>query len=206
MISAPSQHPLCSPFPARPVSAPNSLPEPSPAGLRNESCTDPLEQPFFGSIFAKGQAGDATVPMQWAPPAGLVLAVLFIFVLDLPTVAVIITLLGIWLTTAMSSQCVGQSGINPMEVFGIFVMAIAKLDKCQCNKLASIATTATHKAIRPVHSTADGDTIYLMASGEPEVGVDAPGALATECIGCAINRDILNTEPPYGLKAAKPFP
>lgn len=27
----------------------------------------------------------------------------------------------------MSSQCVGQSGINPMEVFGIFVMAIAKV-------------------------------------------------------------------------------
>lgn len=74
-------------------------------------------------------------------------------------------------------------------------MAIAKPDKCQCNTLASIATTATHKAIRPVHSTADRDTIYLMANGELEVGVDAPGALATECIGCAINRDILNAEP-----------
>ena len=57
----------------------------------------------------------------------MILAVLFIFVLDLPIVAVIITLLGVWLTTAMSSQCVGQSGINPMEVFGIFVMAIAKV-------------------------------------------------------------------------------
>ena len=57
----------------------------------------------------------------------LIFAVLYIFVLDLPIVAVIITLLGVWLTTAMSSQCVGQSGINPMEVFGIFVMAIAKV-------------------------------------------------------------------------------
>ena len=87
----------------------------------------PRAKSIFGGMFAKGQAGDAIVPMRWAPIAILILAVLFIFVLDLPIVAVIITLLGVWLTTAMSSQCVGQSGINPIEVFGIFVMAIAKV-------------------------------------------------------------------------------
>ena len=87
----------------------------------------PRAKNIFGGMFAKGQGGDAIVPMRWAPIVILILAVLFIFVLDLPVVAVIITLLGVWLTTAMSSQCVGQSGINPMEVFGIFVMAIAKV-------------------------------------------------------------------------------
>ena len=87
----------------------------------------PRAKNIFGGMFNKGQAGDAIVPMRWAPIVILILAVLFIFVLDLPVVAVIITLLGVWLTTAMSSQCVGQSGINPMEVFGIFVMAIAKV-------------------------------------------------------------------------------
>ena len=86
----------------------------------------PRAKSIFGSMFSKGQVGDAIVPMQWAPPVVLLLAILFVVVLDLPVVAVIITLLGVWLTTAMSSQCVGQSGINPMEVFGIFVMAIAK--------------------------------------------------------------------------------
>ena len=87
----------------------------------------PRAKNIFGGMFSKGQAGDAIVPMRWAPIVILILAVLFIFVLDLPVVAVIITLLGVWLTTAMSSQCVGQSGINPMEVFGISVMAIAKV-------------------------------------------------------------------------------
>ena len=87
----------------------------------------PRAKAIFGGMFNKDQAGDAIVSMRWAPVAILILAVLFIFVLDLPIVAVIITLLGVWLTTAMSSQCVGQSGINPMEVFGIFVMAIAKV-------------------------------------------------------------------------------
>ena len=87
----------------------------------------PRAKAIFGGMFNKDQAGDAIVSMRWAPVAILILAVLFIFVLDLPIIAVIITLLGVWLTTAMSSQCVGQSGINPMEVFGIFVMAIAKV-------------------------------------------------------------------------------
>ena len=106
----------------------------------------PRAKTIFGSMFAKGQAGDAIVPMQWAPPVVLILAVLFIFVLDLPIVAVIITLLGVWLTTAMSSQCVGQSGINPMEVFGIFVMAIAKavcgLEVTQAVFIAAIVAIA----------------------------------------------------------------
>lgn len=106
----------------------------------------PRAKSIFGSMFAKGQAGDAIVPMRWAPPVVLVLALLFIFVLDLPVVAVIITLLGVWLTTAMSSQCVGQSGINPMEVFGIFVMAIAKavcsLDVAQAVFIAAIVAIA----------------------------------------------------------------
>ncbi|MDO5139880.1 MAG: OPT/YSL family transporter [Eubacteriales bacterium] len=87
----------------------------------------PRAKQIFGGMFAKDQVGDAIVPMRWAPFVILALAVLFIFVLDMPVVAVIITLLGVWLTTAMSSQCVGQSAINPMEVFGIFVMAIAKV-------------------------------------------------------------------------------
>lgn len=85
------------------------------------------------------------------------------------------------------------------------VITNAKLDKCQCNKLASIAHNGFAQAIRPVHSTADGDTIFLMTTGEVEVGVDAVGALITECMGRAINRAALLAEPAYGLKAAKDF-
>ena len=85
------------------------------------------------------------------------------------------------------------------------VITNAKLDKCQCNKLASIAHNGFAQAIRPVHSTADGDTIFLMTTGEVEVGVDAVGALITECMGRAIGRAALLAEPAYGLKAAKDF-
>ena len=85
------------------------------------------------------------------------------------------------------------------------VITNAKLDKCQCNKLSSIAHNGYAQAIRPVHCAADGDTIFLMTTGEVEVGVDAVGALITECMGRAINRAALNTEPAYGLKSAQSF-
>ena len=85
------------------------------------------------------------------------------------------------------------------------IITNAKLDKCQCNKLASISHNGFAQAIRPVHSTADGDTIFVMASGEVEVGVDALGALMTECMARAINRAALTAEPAYGLKSAQSF-
>ena len=56
-----------------------------------------------------------------------------------------------------------------------------------------------------MHTTADGDTIFVMASGEVEVGVDALGALMTECMARAINRAALTAEPAYGLKSAQSF-
>ncbi|MGI6029228.1 MAG: P1 family peptidase [Candidatus Heteroscillospira sp.] len=85
------------------------------------------------------------------------------------------------------------------------VITNAKLTKSQCNKLASIAHNGYAQAIRPVHSTADGDTIFVMSTGEVEVGVDALGALVTECMARAINRAALTSEPAYGLPAARSF-
>jgi uncharacterized oligopeptide transporter (OPT) family protein len=36
--------------------------------------------------------------------------------------ASVITILGVWLTTAMAASITGQTGINPMEIFGILVL------------------------------------------------------------------------------------
>ena len=120
----------------------------------------PRAKNIFGGMFNKGQGSDAIVPMRWAPVVILILAVLFIFVLDLPVLAVIITLLGVWLTTAMSSQCVGQSGINPMEVFGIFVMAIAKV---ACNLEVTQAVFVA--AIVAIAAGLTGDVMNDFKSG-----------------------------------------
>lgn len=40
--------------------------------------------------------------------------------------ASVITIVGVWLTTAMAASITGQTGINPMEIFGILVLLAAK--------------------------------------------------------------------------------
>ncbi len=81
------------------------------------------------------------------------------------------------------------------------VITNAKLTKAQCNKLASIAHNGYAKAIRPVHTSVDGDTIYVLATGEVEVNTDALGALATEVVAKAIKNAVIHAKAAYGLKA-----
>lgn len=79
------------------------------------------------------------------------------------------------------------------------IITNAKLDKCQCNKLASIAHNGYAQAIRPVHTSADGDTIFVMASGKVECGADAVGCLATECMARAINEAVYNARTEFNV-------
>jgi L-aminopeptidase/D-esterase-like protein len=85
------------------------------------------------------------------------------------------------------------------------IVTNAKLTKSQANKLASIAHNGFARAIRPVHTMADGDTIFVLATGEVDVMPDAVGALATDVMGRAVNRAARMAEPAYGLKAARDF-
>ena len=86
----------------------------------------PKSKQIFGSMFFKSSAGDAIVPMRWAPFAMVILAFVFTLVLHMGVVPSIITIIGVWVTTGMAAECVGMSGINPMEIFGIIVLIAAK--------------------------------------------------------------------------------
>lgn len=136
----------------------------------------PKLKQIFGGLFVK-KNGSNTAALAAMPVVVLVLAVLFIFVLDLPVVAVIVTLLGVWLTTAMSSQCVGQSGINPMEVFGIFVMAIAKL----CCRL-DVQQAVYVAAIVAIAAGLTGDVMNDFKSGSI-LHTDPKAQWIAECVG-----------------------
>lgn len=81
----------------------------------------------------------------------------------------------------------------------------AKLDKTQCSKLAQIAHNGYARTIQPVHTSADGDSIFVLATGEVDVAPDCLGALATEVMGRAVNKAARAAAPAYGLKAACDF-
>jgi len=87
----------------------------------------PKAKEIFGPMFSKSAMAESLVNLRWSPVVLAALAVLFATVCQMGPVASVITILGVWLATAMSAQCVGQSGINPMEVFGIIVLLAAKL-------------------------------------------------------------------------------
>lgn len=57
------------------------------------------------------------------------------------------------------------------------VATTAALSKAECNKLASVAHDGLARAIRPVHSMLDGDSIFAVATGRDDVGsmVDSSG-------------------------------
>ncbi len=51
-------------------------------------------------------------------------ALVLCFVLGLGPLPSIVIVLFVWITTAMSAQSVGQTGIDPMEIFGLIVLLI----------------------------------------------------------------------------------
>ncbi len=81
----------------------------------------------------------------------------------------------------------------------------AKLTKTQCNQLASILHDGYARAIKPVHTTVDGDTIFVMTTGEKPVNFDAFAALATDILQFSVIDGVISATSAYGLPAASEF-
>jgi len=59
------------------------------------------------------------------------------------------------------------------------------------------------RTISPAHTMFDGDTIFCMATGEVEAGVNVVGAITAEVMARAIVKAVKSTESLYGLKCYK---
>ncbi|MDO4806371.1 MAG: P1 family peptidase [Coriobacteriales bacterium] len=85
------------------------------------------------------------------------------------------------------------------------VVTNAKLTKAQATKVAQMSADAYAHTIRPVHTTNDGDTVFVACTGEVDCHVDVVGMLATRALEQAIANAAYNAEAAYGLKAARDF-
>jgi len=83
------------------------------------------------------------------------------------------------------------------------IITNAKLTKTQCSKMASMAHNGYAAAIKPVHTSADGDTIFYLAKGSVEVNADALGDLGAYVMAKAINEGVRSAESAYGFKAMR---
>jgi L-aminopeptidase/D-esterase-like protein/GNAT superfamily N-acetyltransferase len=75
----------------------------------------------------------------------------------------------------------------------------ARLDKEGANVLAQMAGSGLARAVRPVHTQVDGDTVFALASGERDCDVNLLGAVAAELVALATMRGVLTARPLGGL-------
>ena len=79
------------------------------------------------------------------------------------------------------------------------IVTNAKFHKTQLTKIAGMTHNGYARAIRPVHTTADGDSIYALSLGELPGDVNVVGAMAARAMELAIVRAVRAAKPAYGL-------
>lgn len=83
------------------------------------------------------------------------------------------------------------------------VITNAKFNKAELSKIAGMAHDGMARAIRPVHTMYDGDSIYALSHGEVFADINLVGVLAAKAFGCAIVNGAMNSETAYGILGRK---
>lgn len=83
------------------------------------------------------------------------------------------------------------------------VMTNAAFTKAQLCKIAGMAQDGYARAIRPVHTSADGDSAYALSTGTFRADMDLVGVLAADVMAKAIRNAVLHAESGYGYPAMR---
>lgn len=101
---------------------------------------------FIRSQIAQRSAQKASFRFNKLFWAGLVISLLLWLTTSLTFLHVILLVIGIWITTSMAALLTGQTGINPMEIFGILVLLgiqlVQRPDMVTSFMIAGIAAVA----------------------------------------------------------------
>ena len=82
------------------------------------------------------------------------------------------------------------------------IITNAHFEKAQLCKIAGMGHDGFARSINPVHTTADGDSIYAVSVGEVSADQDLVGALGAQVLSEAIVRAVTAAESAYGLPCA----
>ncbi len=85
------------------------------------------------------------------------------------------------------------------------VITNAAFSKAALCKIAGMAQDGYARSIRPVHTTADGDSIYALSTGTVAADQDLVGALAAEVISEAVTQAVKRAQSAYGYPAYEDF-
>lgn len=90
---------------------------------------------------------------------------------------------------------------NTNTTIGV-VATNAVLSKSEGNKVAEVSHNGYARAIKPVHTTVDGDAIFVMGTNKVKADLNLISLLAVEAVEKAIANAVLSAKGTLGLKAA----
>jgi L-aminopeptidase/D-esterase-like protein len=79
----------------------------------------------------------------------------------------------------------------------------AVLTKAEANKLACVSQNGIARAVRPAHTTSDGDTVFTMATGKVKADPDVVGILAARSVENAILQAVRSARSVSGFPACQ---
>ena len=82
-------------------------------------------------------------------------------------------------------------------------MTNAAFSKAELTRVASTAHNGFARAIRPVHTTADGDSIYACSVGHEKADLNAVATLASYVMAKAIGVGVRAARDGFGLPCAQ---
>lgn len=171
----------------------------------------------MGGVSPTGKAGPMKAGIGSAAirlPSGLVVAALVAVnavgdVIDPATGQVIAGARGADGTLLDARKLLRAGGTRPGRVgenttIGV-VATNARLTKVEAQKIAQMAHDGYARAISPVHTPADGDTIFSLATGtwDGQASYGTIGALAAEVMADAIVRAATQASASHGLPSAR---
>lgn len=108
-------------------------------------------------------------------------------------------------TLAVMNSLAGRSILHfatrQNTVIGV-VATNAKLSKEQANYVAMMAQDGLAMSIRPAHTLLDGDTLFVMATGEKRADPNIIGAYSAQVVARAIVNAVLYAQPVGGIPCA----
>jgi len=79
------------------------------------------------------------------------------------------------------------------------IVTNARLTKVQAARVADLGHSGIARAIRPAHTSLDGDALFALATGQVDAGVDLVADLAADAVAEAARRGALAAKGGHGL-------
>jgi len=107
-------------------------------------------------------------------------------------------------TVKAMKQGLSRAGVGRTNTTLAVVATNARLTKVEANRLAQFAHHGFVRAIRPVHTSMDGDLAFALSYGDATAPLDLLGLLAGEAVAAAIARAVREATPIAGVPALRP--